>query len=485
MRTMKNSFKNSRYESDILDPLKGDMEKKINLLSKIVLCIATAGFLVFALFELFFGKKEVFFAGFITTIVLIIPMIMVFLNKIKPGIIIFIIVMTGSMISTQIFYIYDPELLGLMMIDFSVYFGLIITSGFILIEKRYLFIIVFVTALLNGIVTAFLTSGISLGTKRFFLIEIIIFMAIGCLVYYFTYLYNAFLNKARLEMQKQRIATEKLIEVNKVFGRFVPNNFLRLLNKKNIMEVRLGDQIQMHMTVMFADIRSFTTLSEKMTPKENFEFLNSLLKFFGPTVRHFQGFVDKYIGDAVLSLFPIKVSHAVSAAVEIQRLIALFNKERIREKKPPVKMGFGINSGDVIAGIIGEEERMEETVISDAVNIASRLESLTKLYGSGIIISGDALGHITEEQNFQSRFLDNIQVEGKILPVSVFEVLDLSDPEQQKRFENKDIYKTGWDFYCDGRIDEAIEKFEYILALNPDDIAAEYQLLRCRAFLKE
>lgn len=467
------------------EPLQKEMENKIKFVSKIVLFIAIMGFATYALFELFFGMNEVFFTGLFTCAALLLPTLLVFFNKIQAGMILFIIIMTCAMISTQYFYINNPEFLGLMMIDFSVYFGLIITSGFILNEKRYIFIIVSISALLNGFIAAYLTTSIPLVTKRFFLVELFIFLAIGFLIYYFTYLYNTFLKKARLEMAKQKLTTEKIIEVNQIFGRFVPNNFLRLLNKNDITQIRLGDQIQMKMTVMFADIRSFTTLSEKMTPKENFEFLNSLLKFIGPTIRHFQGFIDKYIGDAVLSLFPAKVDHAVMAAIEIQKLLNLFNLEQERNRKSTVKMGIGINSGDVIAGIIGEYERMEETVISDTVNIASRLENLTKQYGSGILISGDALDTIKGKKQFLFRFIDQIQVNGKILPVSVYEILDSDNPEQRERFKLKEIYKKGWDLYCDGRIKEAIAKFVHILSMDPEDKATQYQIKRCREFLNE
>lgn len=474
-----------RKQTISAEPLEKEMKSRIKFVSKIVLFIAISGFATYALFELFFGIYEVFLSGLVTCVALLIPILFVFFNKITSGMILFIIIMTCAMISTQFFYINNSEFLGLMMVDFSVYFGLIITSGFILNEKRYIFIIVIVSAVLNGLIAAFLTASISLETKRFFLIELFVFLAIGFLVYYFTSLFNTFLKKARLEMAKQKVAAEKLVEVNKIFSRFVPNNFLSLLNKKDITQVRLGDQIQMNMTVMFTDIRSFTSISEKMTPKENFEFLNSLLKFIGPTVRHFQGFIDKYIGDAVLSLFPIRADHAVMAAVEIQKLLALFNLAQTRNNKTPVKMGIGINSGDVIAGIIGEEERMEETVISDTVNIASRLEALTKRYGARILISGDVLQKMRDKKHFFFRFIDQIQVDGKILPVSIFEVLDCDDAGQKKRFELKEIYKEGWDLYCEGRIKQAIDRFNHILTINPGDKAAEYQLTRCRDFMNE
>jgi class 3 adenylate cyclase len=465
------------------EPLLKELENKIKVVSKIVLFIAIAGFSTYAVLELFFGIREVFFAGLLTSTSLLIPALLVFLNRVKTGMIVFIIIMTCGMISTQFFYLHNQEFLGLMMIDFSVYFGLVITSGFILNEKRYVFIIVIVSGVLNGLTTAFLATSISLKTKRFFLIELFIFTAVGFLIYYFTYLYNSFIKKARLAIVKQKVATDKIIEVNKIFSRFVPNNFIRLLNKKDITKVRVGDQIQMNMTIMFGDIRSFTSITEEMTPKESFEFLNRLLMFIGPTIRHFHGIIDKYIGDAVLSLFPGEVDHAVMAAMEIQKLLTLYNQEQEKKRKQKISMGFGINSGDVIAGIIGEEERMEETVISDTVNLASRLESLTKRYGAGILISGNALKMIKKNEFFHYRFVDQIQAEGKILPVSVFEILDCENKEQKKRFELKEKYKEGWDFYCDGRIEAAIEQFHHILTINPEDKAAAYQVNRCRDFI--
>ncbi len=464
------------------EPLNAEMNSKTAFVSKIVLIISIGGFLAYSLFEYFFGVRQVFITGLISCGAFLLPLFLVLIKRAKSGMAVFLVIMTAAMILTQYFYLRNDELLGLLMIDFSIYFGLVIISGFILNENRYIFFIVIAAGTANVIAAALLSHSIALPTKRFFIIELFVFLAVGFLMYYFSYLYNAFFKKARMEMEKQKKTTEKLSNLNRGFSRFVPGTFLELLQKEDITDVNLGDQIQMRMTVMFTDIRSFTGLSESMSPKETFDFLNSLLKFIGPTIRHFHGFIDKYIGDAVLSLYPENPEHAVMASLEIQRLLDMFNLQQKRTNKQPVKMGFGINTGDVIAGIIGEEERMEETVISDAVNIASRLESLTKLYGADIIVSEETIDAIENKEQIKYRFLDTLQAPGKIIPISIYEILDIYNLEKQRRYKLRKLYKAGWDCYCEGQIKKAILRFEKILSYDPKDKATVYQLNRCREF---
>ncbi|MGF1534978.1 MAG: ATP-binding protein, partial [Elainellaceae cyanobacterium] len=193
--------------------------------------------------------------------------------------------------------------------------------------------------------------------------------------------------KIHLELSKTSLA----------YARFVPHEFLNLLGRDRILDVKLGDQKQANMTIMFADIRSFTALSEQMTPKESFEFLNSYLAEVSPVIRQYGGFVDKYIGDAVMAIFPNAPDDAIQAAISIQRQVSQYNQARQAGGEAAIAIGIGIHTGSLILGTIGEEERMESTVISDAVNLAARLEKLTKLYGAGIIVSAQTLAHIPEE----------------------------------------------------------------------------------------
>ena len=177
-------------------------------------------------------------------------------------------------------------------------------------------------------------------------------------------------------------------------SRFVPSNFLNYLNKKSIVEIELGDQTNHSMAILFADIRNFTVLSEDMSPQENFNFLNSYLKRVGPVIRKHHGFIDKYIGDGIMALFPESPQDALYAAMEIQEVVTRYNLDRQTRGYQPVTVGIGIHHGDLMLGTIGEAQRMEGTVISDSVNTAARLESLTKTFDSTIIISDTVLQHV-------------------------------------------------------------------------------------------
>ncbi|HPS85166.1 MAG TPA: adenylate/guanylate cyclase domain-containing protein [Spirochaetota bacterium] len=262
----------------------------------------------------------------------------------------------------------------------------------------------------------------------------------------------------------------EIVHLNKGYQRFVPEQFLHYLDKESVTQVQLGDQVQKIMTVMFSDIRSFTSLSENMTPKENFDFLNSYLKHVGPVIRKNNGFIDKYIGDAVMALFPHSADDALEAAVGMFENLYAFNEERIKKGDLPIEIGLGLHTGQLMMGIIGEEERMEGTVISDNVNFASRLEGLTKHYGARILISEMTHSMLAHPERYLMRNLGKVRVKGKNDPVAVFEVLDpLPFKQKSMKIKTKDVLEKGIMLYQQKRFTEAIEKFNKILAVDKED----------------
>ncbi len=277
----------------------------------------------------------------------------------------------------------------------------------------------------------------------------------------------------------------RLSKINIAYGRFVPHEFLRFLEKESIEDVNLGDQVQREMSILFSDIRSFTTLSEHMSPQENFNFLNAYLGRVSPIIRQYNGFIDKYIGDAVMALFPSDVEDALKAGVEVQREVASYNEYRTHSNAPPIKVGIGIHTGTLMLGTIGEEKRMESTVIADAVNLASRLEGLTKLYGVSIVTSEDSLFSIDDPAQYRFRFLDRVQVKGKSEPVSVFEILD-GNPQQviDMKLETLSDFENGLLHYHNQEFGMAKTYFERVLKLNPDDKAAQLYLKRASHFME-
>lgn len=274
--------------------------------------------------------------------------------------------------------------------------------------------------------------------------------------------------------------------LNESYFRFVPRQFLDMLGKEAITDIQLGDQVQKEMSVLFTDIRDFTGLSEAMTLQENFDFINNYLGLMEPVIGRNHGFIDKYMGDSIMALFGGKVENAINAAIEMRRTLNDYNQVREAENKPPINMGVGIHTGDLMLGVVGGHGRMEGTVISDAVNLASRLEGLTKIYNSAVIISQDTLIKLDDPFRYAYRFLDIVKVKGKKESVYIFEILDgESETEKTLRLKTKNAFNHGLELYRSKRFDEAAEYFQAVIEGNPADGAARLYLQRCHNNLQQ
>jgi|GEM_PF-4849741 len=281
------------------------------------------------------------------------------------------------------------------------------------------------------------------------------------------------------------LALDAESELTDAAKRFVPHEFLNFLGHKSIVDVQLGDQVQQEMSIMFADIRNFATFSERMSPKENFDFLNDYLSRVGPVIRAHHGFIDKYIGDAVMALFPNTANDALQAAIALQKQVFLYNLERQRKGDGAITIGIGLHTGTLMLGTIGESERMESTVIADAVNLASRLENLTKIYGASILISENTLIGLTEAIDYHYRFLGRVQIKGKNKLVSVFEVLD-SEPTrlQELKWQTKTKFEEAIVLYYQQKFNVAAQIFQEIIQMNNQDRAAKFYIKQCQQLLK-
>jgi class 3 adenylate cyclase len=222
-----------------------------------------------------------------------------------------------------------------------------------------------------------------------------------------------------------------------------------------------------------------------MTPQENFNFLNSYLRRMCPIIREHQGFIDKFIGDAVMAIFPGQIDLAINAAIDMQKQLDIYNTDRQRSHYVPITVGMGLHTGTVMLGTIGEEERMDGTVIGDAVNLTSRLEGLTKRYGVSILISGPTLDRLKEPQQYSTRFLGKIQVKGKNEVVSVFEIYD-GDPEQVRelKMSTQADFEEGIKHYFARDFWEAAGCFKRVLNANPDDKTAEHYFDRSAQLMR-
>lgn len=234
----------------------------------------------------------------------------------------------------------------------------------------------------------------------------------------------------RRQIEIQEVAeryADTLKKINESLERFIPREFLGFLGKENILEVELGDWTECEMTIFFLDIRDFTTLSENMSPRDNFRFLNSFLKIFGPIIRAHGGFVDKYPGDGIMALFPSEPDEALEAALEMRERLLGYNAGRALGGYVPIRFGVGIHRGPLMLGTIGESDRMDSTVISDTVNSASRIEGLNKKFTTDILVSGDTLRNLRRPDRFATKFLAEEMVKGKARAVQVFELVGLAE----------------------------------------------------------
>lgn len=210
--------------------------------------------------------------------------------------------------------------------------------------------------------------------------------------------------------------------LSEAYSRFVPKETLALLSKKSILETQLADQTEGLMTVMFSDIRGFTTLSERMTPGETFRFINDYLGMIAPVIREHHGFIDKFIGDAIMAIFPARAEDAIEAALKMRKILGEFNAHRQERGQETIDNGIGIHTGHLMLGIIGHENRMECTVIGDSVNLASRIEGLTKQYGTAIIVSEVTIASLKNPEKFPHGFLDEVTVKGKSQSIKIYRI---------------------------------------------------------------
>jgi adenylate cyclase len=273
----------------------------------------------------------------------------------------------------------------------------------------------------------------------------------------------------------------RINKINIASSRFVPSEFLSSLGKESVIDVNLGDHVIKDMTILFADIRSFTTISESMTPEENFEFINKLLKRISPIIRANNGFIDKFIGDSIMALFPGNPKDAVLAASHLLKELDDFNTERNLLGLSAVRIGIGINSGSSMLGTIGEELRMDGTVISDAVNLASRIESLTKVYGANVMVSSNVLDAVKDILPIDFRFLGNVQVKGKIHFVDIYDIFSFDSYEVRTlKFQTMEQFEKAINLFQDKSIEEAKIIFESILEIFPEDKATQFYLHRIK-----
>jgi class 3 adenylate cyclase len=206
------------------------------------------------------------------------------------------------------------------------------------------------------------------------------------------------------------------------FQRFVPQKFLSVIAPDGIENIKVGTAEPRRIAVLFSDIRKFTSLSEQLTPAEVFEMLNIYLARMGKEIDVAGGFVDKFIGDAIMALFDDEHTDGLlTAVVAMRRALAELNEERRAQGQPPIDAGIGCHGGDVVMGTIGFASKIESTVIGDPVNVASRVEAMTKDYHVAVLVSGEIVARLRNRDAFPLRLLQSgVTVRGRVDPIDLY-----------------------------------------------------------------
>ena len=375
----------------------------------------------------------------------------------------------------------------------DIYFLFVDRSELWALITVFSFIIVFVLIILIVLSMLLITNVIKRATKT------VKRIADGDLSARINYKSKDELGEICNEVNDMAVSLEKSFEekdrTEKFYYKFVPEKFREYLGKESFTDLSLGDASSRELTVLFCDIRSFSINSEIMTAKENFAFVNTIYGKAGPIIREHNGFVDKYIGDAVMALFE-KPDDAVKCGAELYRAIVLDPETAKELKVSEINIGIGIHTGMAMIGIVGESERLSGTVISDTVNLSSRLESLTKQYKTAMLVSKDTVDRLSDPEAFDMRYLGMIQVAGVNEVKGVYELLDcLQDDIKSVRSDNSTEFREAMRLFQLGRRDDAVKALEkleeegradyissmylqYIKDLSPDDKGNVFRFVR-------
>ena len=276
-------------------------------------------------------------------------------------------------------------------------------------------------------------------------------------------------------------------KIRRTFSQYLSPGVIALIEKDPHEYIRPGGEVK-DLTVMFSDIRDFTSLSEGLTPDELVNLLNQYLSAMTDILFRNLGTLDKYIGDAIMgfwgSPFPQQdhASCACRCALEMIASLEELNRKWAEQGRRPIAIGIGLNTGPVNVGNMGSDKRLAWTVMGDNVNLASRLEGMTKQYRSRVIISESTYDQVADQ--FVAREVDRIRVKGKKQPVVIYElVAPISERDAYAPLLTQ--YNAALDVYRSHNWREATEKFGELLAVYPDDGPTQVLLQRCIEFLEE
>jgi predicted ATPase/class 3 adenylate cyclase len=275
---------------------------------------------------------------------------------------------------------------------------------------------------------------------------------------------------------------QRLIQAQR---RFVPVQFLESLDQRDIAGVDLGENVAKEMTVMFADLRGFTPLAERLGARSIIELLNRYFACMAPQISEAGGFIDSYAGDEIKALFEVSSDDAVRGGIGMWRALDEFNRRQLGGGQPELSMGIGVNTGPVVLGTVGAYERIQCSVIGDTVNLASRIEQLTKVYRARMIIGERSFRSLSEPAAFATRMLDRVAVKGKNTAVELYEVIDAEAHERRAvKLKTREQLAAAMESYFAREFEAALAAFEQLSAEDAEDAVPPLFAERCSRHLE-
>jgi class 3 adenylate cyclase len=269
-----------------------------------------------------------------------------------------------------------------------------------------------------------------------------------------------------------------------VQSRFVPNELLRILDIDDLRRVRSGYRVEREMTVLISDIRGFTTMLEDMNVAEASNLLMGFLRAVELPIIGYNGMIQDVRGDEVVAVFE-SAPDAVRAGLAMLRSLRAHNRERKALGSEELRAGIGINTGMVGVGLVGGVNRMVLTIIGDAVNLAARIESTNKRYGSALLISDKTYARLADRERFEIRRMERVMVVNRRRPVMIYEVYDEdSAPVRAAKRSAQSAFDEAFALFDAGDVDAARAAFEQCRQLLPDDPVAPLHLAHCDAIAR-
>ncbi|GEM_PF-364690 len=279
---------------------------------------------------------------------------------------------------------------------------------------------------------------------------------------------------------------EEVTKLSNSYFRFVPQQFLKVLGKTNMTQIQLGEQATRHMTIMVCQMRRFDEFSGKLTTEENFKFINSFLKVFGPIIRKFGGFTSRYLGPGMLTMFPNDSGAAMKAAIAMRSQLETYNAGRAKAKFKPIDLGIAVHSGDVMIGIIGEEQRMEGSVVSNHVQLTHELEKASGKLGVAILLTDNTIRTAKKGVPGQYRKLGAIQLDEEQRALELYDLYEADPPHVRKlKHETRQRFEEAVELFREGRFHDARERFVDVVKKNRHDLAAKLYFFACDRYYRE